>query len=97
MLAHDRQPGLLDELIEARGARSLGLGVGVEAAFLRGLGHQIGEIDAGIGARLLDAVQDIGADIVSTGLGAQANRASGHVGLLSAAAMRGDPANIAAL
>src|SRR6185436_3792376 len=95
MLAHDRQPGLLDELVEAGGARSLGLGVGIEAAFLGGLGHQVGEVDAGIGARLLDAVEDVGADLIPARLGAQPDRTSGHIGLPSAAAKRDNPANIA--
>src|SRR5262249_49646527 len=66
------------------------------AAFLRGLGHQIGEVDAGIGARLLDAVQHIRPDVVAARMGANPDRTS-HCDLPVAASKRRHPANIAGL
>jgi hypothetical protein len=47
MVAHHFQPGAFDELEQAAGGTRLGLGIGLEAAFLAGLRNQIGEIHAG--------------------------------------------------
>ncbi len=64
VILEHRQPGLFDELIEAMGRTGGGLGIGIETAFARRLGHQIGEIHAGRGTGILDTGHDLGLDAV---------------------------------